>query len=232
MDNDYTAAPPADQPARYGRKTAQAVETIRQMIMDGELVPGEHLRQDDLAIRLGISRVPVREALKMITSEGILEHKPNVGHYVMERSSGDLRQITWLRNNCELQLAEAITWPDQTHLDSMAALNRKMLGRKFTAVDDCKPVVKVDTHFHQQLWILSRDRIFAREVDKMWGMLVPYRSMMEYSPDVVQRMHDEHVAILAALASRDSDQLISALKMHQSHNQSYILGLVPSCLGT
>jgi DNA-binding GntR family transcriptional regulator len=219
---DIEAQPEAKQDLPYGNKTSTVVALMHREIMNGALLPGQHLRQDEIANRLGISRVPVREALKAMTSEGVLEHRPNIGHFVKRRSAAELRQITWIRDHCELELARRMDWPDDKTIALMTDLNKQMLSYQASAETDCSEVVDLDVQFHQQLWSCSQDQLFAREVARMWTLLVPYRSFIVYYPLIVQRMHSEHVAIVEALRLRDASGLATALTIHQSHNQSYI----------
>jgi DNA-binding GntR family transcriptional regulator len=198
----------------YGRKGARATAAVRSLIADGILKPGEHLRQDDLATRIGSTRVPVREAFKTLLAEGVLEHRPNYGHYVARLTSDELTQICWLRDVTEDQLAMTVRWPDRASIDHLHSLNDTML-----ALLGCKiqQVVEADRTFHQCFCDFSPQRIVARESQRMWELMQPYRMFMDYGHTVVTRMHTEHNEIITALQANNLESYTSAVSAHQRH---------------
>lgn len=200
--------------AGYGRAGDRVTAALREMIANGQLRPGEHLRQDELATRLGSTRVPVREAFKTLAAEGVLRHRRNHGHYVAKLTSTELAEICWLRDACENRLAATGRWPSETELDDLRGRNEAMLallGR--TAYE----IVQADRAFHEGFWELSPMRIVAAECARMWALIQPYRSIMDYGETVVTRMHGEHGEIVDALARRDRDRYCRAVEAHQRH---------------
>lgn len=209
-------SPPAAAPAAsgYGKAGDRVTTAVREMIASGGLQPGEHLRQDGLAARLGTTRVPVREAFKTLVAEGLLVHRPNQGHYVAKLTSGELAEICWLRDTCENRLAQTVQWPGADDLAALGALNdamRRLTGRS------AYEIVAADRRFHERLWELSPLRIVAQEAVRTWALIQPYRSFMSYEPATVDRMHREHAAITAALRTRDLDAYADAVRVHQEH---------------
>ena len=198
----------------YGRAGDRVTVALRAMIANGRLVPGEHLRQDELARQLGSTRVPVREAFKTLAAEGILAHRPNHGHFVTKLTSSELAQICWLRDACENRLARTVTWPDEDVVDDLRARNDAM--RELTARAAFE-IVEADRHFHERFWALSPMRIVTHEAARMWSLITPYRSFMDYGSAVVTRMHAEHETIVAAIAARDLDAYAGAVEAHQRH---------------
>lgn len=87
---------------------AQIAQEIRKLINRGQLPPGLQLRQSDLADRFGISRVPVREALKLLAAESIIEHDPNRGFFVAPLSTDEARQLYRLRHLLEAELLSTV----------------------------------------------------------------------------------------------------------------------------
>jgi DNA-binding GntR family transcriptional regulator len=198
----------------YGRAGDRVTAALREMIANGRLSPGEHLRQDELAGRLGSTRVPVREAFKTLVAEGVLVHRPNHGHYVSKLTSGELAEICWLRDACENRLALTARWPDEAELDELDTRNDAM---KRLIGGTPYQIVAADRRFHEGFWTLSPMRIVAHEAARMWGLIQPYRSFMDYGTAVVTRMHAEHGAIVAALRARDREAYTSAVESHQRH---------------
>lgn len=208
-------AAPSGSPAEsgYGKAGDRVTTAVRELIANGGLQPGEHLRQDTLAARLGTTRVPVREAFKTLVAEGLLVHRPNQGHYVAKLTSDELAEICWLRDTCENRLAQTVEWPDAEYLDTLAAINDAMRRVRGSAYE----IVAADRRFHERLWALSPLRIVAQEAARTWALIQPYRSFMSYEPATVERMHREHAAITAALREQDLDAYADAVRVHQEH---------------
>ncbi len=100
---------------------AQIVQRVRVMIAQGELAPGVHLRQSELAKQFDISRVPVREALKLLAAEGIVDHDPNRGFFVAQLSSREAWQLYRLRHLIEAEVLATVEWPNAEELAALKA---------------------------------------------------------------------------------------------------------------
>lgn len=198
----------------YGRAGDRVTRALREMIANGQVLPGEHLRQDELATRLGSTRVPVREAFKTLAAEGVLHHRRNHGHYVAKLTSSELAEICWLRDACENRLAATARRPADDEIAGLRASNdamRALAGRS------AYEIVHADRLFHERFWVLSPMRIVAGETARMWALIQPYRSFMDYGETVVSRMHGEHTEIVDALAAGDTDRYCAAVASHQRH---------------
>src|SRR5262249_58597129 len=84
---------------------------LRRAIMRGDLLAGEQIRQIDWARRLGVSQVPIREALKTLAAEGILTHGHNRGYFVARFGSSEVAEIYLMRRVLERELLQTIEWP-------------------------------------------------------------------------------------------------------------------------
>ncbi|HEY5331983.1 MAG TPA: GntR family transcriptional regulator, partial [Solirubrobacterales bacterium] len=84
-----------------GTAAEHAVESLRRTLIAGELKPGERVRQEEIAARLGLSLAPVREALAVLEQEGQLTYQPRRGYFVTELDLADLREIYELRRLVE-----------------------------------------------------------------------------------------------------------------------------------
>jgi DNA-binding GntR family transcriptional regulator len=107
---------------KRGQSSIDVAEAIRQAIRAGELLPGMQLKQADWALRLGVSRVPVREALGMLESEGLAAHEPHQGYFVAVLSEGEIEQIYLLRRLLDREIAAALAWPEEAALDGLKAI--------------------------------------------------------------------------------------------------------------
>src|SRR5215831_4707241 len=91
----------SDQFANHKQLGERVSERLREMIAHGELRPGEWLRQERLASELGVSYTPIREALKQLASEGLVEHVPYRGVRVVEFTSNDVLDMYAMRITLE-----------------------------------------------------------------------------------------------------------------------------------
>lgn len=206
----------------YGRKGELVLTALRRMIADGEFRPGQHLRQDAIATRLNTSQVPVREVFKILVAEGVIVHRPKQGHYVARLSSGEMRQLCWLRDTAEVELARTAHWPDADVLTRLEGLAAHLYDVARTDGENVVRVAGADHDFHAALWRLSPDTLIVDHAERLWRRIAPYRTFVGYDRDVVERVADEHVRIVAALRAWDRDAFRREILAHQAHTQDTI----------
>lgn len=219
----HMTRPDASSDRSYGSAGDKVATGLRRMIADGHLRPGEHLRQDDLARQLDTTRVPVREAFKTLVAEGVLEHRRNRGHYVTKLTSLELSQVAWLRNTCEAELVATGRKVRASDIENLREANRRLAE---VPIGSTSVLNQADRDFHQLLWALSSRRIIAAEVGRMWTLLQPYRSFMDYGPAVLTRICAEHEMITDALAAGDLDEARRMVAQHHGHIFGQIEDLV------
>lgn len=154
---------------------SQIAAETRKLINRGALAPGLQLRQSDIAERFGISRVPVREALKLLAAEGIIEHDPNRGFFVAPLSSDEARQLYRMRHLLEAELLATIAWPSQAQLKSL----RSMVGELNELLANGSREAWIERHraFHEAIFDLSENKIIKREVLRLMRLTDRYRSL-------------------------------------------------------
>jgi DNA-binding GntR family transcriptional regulator len=206
-----------------GGAVGTAVTAIRDLIRRRELLPGEPVRQQDMAKRLGMSRVPVREALKALQTEGIVSHSPNQGYFVAKFSAAELDQIYLMRRVLETALLQHLVWPDADTLAAIADVNDR-LGRAADA-GEVALVVQLNREFHEAVFGLSPLRTVHREVRRLWEMSDSYRALYLYGP-ARERIAAEHQAMIEALAARDIEALVAATDRHRGVAQEEVAALL------
>lgn len=149
---------------------------LRTQIACGFYSPGIRLGQTELAEQFSASRVPIREALKMLSAEGLVDHDPNKGFFVARFSSSEARQYFRLRDMVEDELLKTIRWPNEAELAEFhrcaAALedllnegNRSEWWARHQA-------------FHHDLFDLSPEKIMVREAMRYWSLTDRYRALV------------------------------------------------------
>jgi len=204
---------PGDRPP-----TTQAfvLEALRGMITAGDLPPGRPIRQDGIAADLGVSRVPLREALKTLEAEGQVVYRPHRGYAVAELSLDDLVEVYRIRELLESEAARlaagAYTEADLARITDAAA-------DVDTAADDADLVgmIAANRRFHFALLEPAGMPRLIRMVRTLWDATDAYRAVYYNSGDNRERVRAEHAAITRAAADGDAEALVEHLRTHREH---------------
>ncbi|GAA1843745.1 GntR family transcriptional regulator [Pseudonocardia ailaonensis] len=194
-----------------------ALDRIRGDILRGTIGPGERLVEEQLTRRFGISRAPVREALRLLGQQGLVEHLPRRGVRVAELSADDMEELFGLRDALERYAVEtALAVPlDQERL---AVLERAAERMERAAVADA-PLDRADAHreFHLALVALAGHRHLLRAYEPIIMQLQLYMAA-NMRREAEQRSPAEgahrHRHLYEAVASGDSGTVLAALAGH------------------
>jgi DNA-binding GntR family transcriptional regulator len=194
--------------------TLQAAAQIRGLIIDRVLLPGEKIRQVDLAERIGVSRSPLREALRTLESEGVVTYEVNRGYVVARLDDDDLTQIFRMRSMLESELLRTIEHPEAAVLKQLKDLNDTMIA----AIDsgDVAEVLRCNREFHFTIFALSPLSQFRREIQRLWQLSEGYSAAWWWRvPSARNQINTEHKAMIAALRKYDVDGLIELCETHR-----------------
>lgn len=189
---------------------------LRRMIASGELRPGAQIVQDALAEELGVSRVPLREALKMLEGEGLVSYRPHHGYFVTELSLEDLLEVYRIR---ELLEAEAVTTglPLMTDEDVERLAEAEEEVRRASAANDVAAMAQTNRRFHfAVIEGCSRPRLI-RLIEVLWDSTEVYRSVYFTDPVNRDRILSEHRVLVDAVRARDLPALLEVLDEHRRH---------------
>jgi DNA-binding GntR family transcriptional regulator len=196
---------------------------VRTMILTGELLPGEKVRQEDLAARLEMSRIPVREALSTLESEGVIVHRPNMGYAVARFSSEDLDEIYLMRRLLETEVLRSVVLAD-VDVDELEKLN---IALAETSIDAQREEFDhLNERFHFRLFEYSPMLRVREEIARMWRLSTFYRSVSWNGAGSQARVLAEHDRIVEALRARDLGAVLSACDEHRSGTQELVTGRV------
>jgi DNA-binding GntR family transcriptional regulator len=201
-----SSAPPTTQ--------QHALDLLRQMVVSGELMPGQRVNQEDVAGRIGVSIAPVREALRVLEQEGQLTYLPRRGYFVTELRVTDLEEIYDLRRMIEGRAArEGLAVLDADGLDRIRVAARACVDAAETG--DVAAELAANRAFHYGMFD-SRGRPHTlRLIQSLWDATEAYRAIYYNSPDERRASIDAHDRILAALEARDADRLVAELDAHR-----------------
>ncbi len=191
----------------------EVAATLRQQIFAGMFASGSFLDELVLCERLQISRTPLREALKVLTAEGLLRHEPRRGCFVSEVTEKDLDDIfpviALLEGRCAYEAARNATDADLAALTTLhdRLNNHARLGR----INDY-----YDTNFaiHEAIIALADNRWLAMAIADLRKILKLARLQQLHAPGRLAQSLSEHMAVFAALKARDSEGADAAMRTH------------------
>jgi DNA-binding GntR family transcriptional regulator len=197
-------APP--ERSRESNLPKRIADQLRELIGRGTLPPGLQLRQMDLAERFQASRVPIREALKLLHGEGLVEHDPNRGFFVAPLSIDEARQLYRIRHLLEAELLSTVRWPTGAEL---AALRAQLKQLESSLQDQDAPEwVAWHRAFYRALFDLSPEKVLVAEVLRLIGLTDRYRALAAHVLPNQRRKPTPERHLLAALAKRDRRRLL------------------------
>ena len=201
------------------RVTAQdaVLASLRSDILTGRLGPGDQIVQELLAERYGVSRVPIREALKTLESEGQVVYHPHRGYFVAELSVADLLEVYRLRAILEAEaIRHAVPTLGNDDVDALAELLAEV---DVAARDgDVIAMTAANRRFHFAIFDAGGLPRLSRILRHLWEATDAYRALYFQGADNRVRVATEHAAMLAALRARDAEALVALHDEHREHS--------------
>ena len=191
-----------------GMPTAIA-NKVREMVVRGALSPGEHLGQAELADQFSVSRMPIREALKLLAADGIVSHDPNRGYFVSRLSREEATEMYWMRRWLEARLLETLNWPSAAQI----ADKRKMLDAVDQHLFEGRWAEWTDAlnQFRRAVFDLSSEKVILQEALRLWALTDRYRLLMPPRARVAdERAGSGERALLDAMEAQDREALLLA----------------------
>ncbi len=213
----------------HGRM-ARAYALLREAVIDGSLSPGEPLYEVHLADSLGMSRTPVREALKVLTREGYLEALPSRGYAVPRRSIDDMREFFELRE--VLESAATRYAARRATPAEIVQLDRLCVQYEREKNDD--KWIQLGHDFHTLIIRAARNSRLESVLDALNAQIVVSRRTVACADDVRRRAAvRDHRAIFEAVQARDADRAESLAAEHVRRSyETTLRALVPDAFAT
>jgi DNA-binding GntR family transcriptional regulator len=205
-------------------------ESLRKAIREGVLEPGERLMEIQLADQLGVSRTPVREAIRKLELEGYVIMMPRRGTYVASMSIRDINEIFEIRTALESLsnglAAERITQEELEHL-------QRLIVRIGEYVDegDMDKIVKTDIEFHDTLYHAARNNRLVNILSNLREQLTRFRTLSMSYPGRLETTLEEHRKIVEAIAAGDAKAARKAAEHHMEMSEKTLLKAVDAKKG-
>ena len=191
----------------------EVAQRLRDMVIEGALEPGARLNERVLCEQLQVSRTPLREAYRVLASEGLLELLPNRGAIVAPLSMSELDDtIEVMRALEELAGRLVVERIDDEGLRRLQAMHHEMVAHFLRR--DLRAYFKANQDIHLALFAATGNAILEREYRMLNARIRRYRYMANLSPERWQESIDEHEAIMALLGARDGAGLGQRLASH------------------
>lgn len=186
-----------------GETGRQIADSLRDAILQGELPPGTRVGQELLAKQFDTSRIPVREALKILEAEGLVTIVANAGAWVARLDAFEFDQIYKLREQVEaLAIRESIDGLNSEHVGDL-----HRLVKAIESADDVESFLSLDREFHLLTYAGARFGLLHELVQRFWNSTQHYRRALAKArdPEQLWTSDAEHRLIVNAIERRDHD---------------------------
>jgi DNA-binding GntR family transcriptional regulator len=190
---------------------------LREQIIAGRLTPGKRISQLSIAEHYGVSRVPAREALRALSTEGLVVMEPARGARVAPLDGTDLREVYLMRERLEpMAFALAVTRVSEADIDRAADLLKQMEGLGAGE----REWLLLDRQFHTMWYEHTKMPRLIRTIDQLWDVAQRYRAVFSMTPGAGSISDLEHWLMLEAVRRRSALDAGALLEVHLRHVRS------------
>lgn len=195
------------------------VDRLRNAILRGDFMPGQKLDQDEIAQMLHVSRIPIREALRTLAAEGLVEVVPHRGATVAELSTTELEEILWLRGVLE-GMAARLAVPK---LDAERIVTLEAILKELNQTTDLDRWIELNHRFHHTIYLAAnRPRLYSL-IENLRNTVTPYMRQYVASSDHIQQVAHSHQLIFEACVKHDA---VLAEQETQKHLAAASTGII------
>lgn len=202
----------------------EVLAEMRRVIASGEVPPGSTIPLDEVAAFFGVSLIPVREALKTLLGEGLLEHQPRLGYTVTMLTSAELDEIYVVRGALEAAALDAAVSNATPQDDVIVGEIHASLGTA-VATDDRRSFQHTSRAFHMAILAPCRMPRLLHMLDVAWNLTEPAQTMMRVTPEDRLGMQADHHEMLDAFMARDAVRLQRCARHHHARLTVCVAGV-------
>lgn len=197
-----------------------AYEKLYQAIRSGALLPGSRIRETEVAELVGLSRTPVREAIRRLEADGVIEHQPRIGAVVKSLSHLEIVELYEMRKVLEKTAAAmAAKHASRAEIDELRDLNAAMLA----AADTPAEVSRLNAHFHRIMFQAARNRYLLASSRALSNATLVLGPTTLENVERITSVVAQHDAIIDALEQGDAAAASEAAAVHIETSLSYRL---------
>lgn len=204
-----------------GGRQSTILDELRRVILSGDAPPNTPIPLNEVAEVFGVSRIPVRESLKTLIGEGLVDHRPNLGYTVAQLTTAELREMYIVREVLETAaLSTAVELATDRDRENAIEANR-VLEESIT-VDDPREYHRRSREFHMSLTRPSRMKRLLHMLESAWNITEPVQPMVQVAGADRASLHSDHAAMLDAFLARDSAALLEIAQFHSGRLNTVI----------
>lgn len=208
----------------------EVAKRLSQLIEDGRLAPGTRLIEIDLAKQMGVSRGPLREALRILETMALVETVPGKGSYVAALSRADAEDVYSLRILLEEEAARlAATRAGDEDIEALKEIYTSLI--KADEDQDYTLLAGEDILFHQKIWELAGNRLMKQVLDSLVNQTRRYRSLQTHLYQSHLAGLPEHEEIVDAIEKRNPIKAAAAMRKHMTIAAEVGIQNLPENLG-
>ena len=197
--------------SRAGPRGEFVYKALLEAIRAGRLLPGERIREEDVAQSLGVSRTPVREALQLLQARRLVELAPGRGIVVMELNRQQVLELYAMREVLE---GAAARFAAQHAVAPEIAVMKHLLDEFTAAKGDPEKLARINNNLHRTIYEAARNRYMHEALNNLEDALSLLRNTTFSLPERQASADREHRAIVAAIENRDSDAAEAESRRH------------------
>ncbi len=212
------------QSERPGLSQQAILDEIRRAILSGGVPPGSPIPVDETAGVFGVSRIPIRETLKTLIGEGLVEHRPRAGYTVASLTVEEFTEIYVVRGVLEMAalkaaVGNAVAEDDREATQALHALDQAM------AAGDHQGYQRESRRFHLALVSPARMPRLLHMIELVWNLTEPIQPMKHISDEHRDQLHAQHSDMLRAFTDRDATGLLAAARRHLDDLEAVVADL-------
>ena len=197
-------------------------DALRQAIRDGILPPGERLMEIPLAEELGVSRTPIREAIRILEQEGLIVMIPRRGTYVADMSLKDVTEVFELHSILEELAAELAA--ERITNEEIEALEQHLVEiGNYMNENNLDKVVQADILFHEILYKASRNDRLVEMINNLREQTLRFRTLSMSQTGRLAKTWDEHRQLVEAISDRDVERARQIARIHMEESEKTLL---------
>jgi len=202
------------------------VDRIRDMILKGYLKPGDRLRQDELASTLGVSTMPIREALRQLQAEGLVIFRPRRGAMVASLSVSEYEEIYRIREELEIL---ACRWAaedfDRIPVDRLKHLLEEIEAAEADSAEAHRET-RLVREFFFTVFEASEKEHLLRILSSLWDLTEQYRRYFSSIREITPQRLANYRSVYLACEARDAERLVEAIRTIRAFGKSTLIPLV------
>jgi DNA-binding GntR family transcriptional regulator len=205
-----------DQSVEPGTTAHQAYQYIKERVISGSFSAGMRLTEEQLAREIGASRTPIREAMRLLMSDGFLLFKPNVGTFVRSWTAEEIGEIFDLRIVLEAEITRLaglrISDPD---IERLRTIQRQLEAHgPSPSFEQLSSINKLNREFHRVIAEASQNKRLVAMLTNSIEVPIVQQTFRRYTPQQMQRSFQHHRELIDAFAARDSDWAHDVMSCH------------------